>query len=245
MCGVGAFVRACLLGVILNSVCAYRASAEFELDERKTVLLFSGADLWGHGWFAHKGTLWSPGGLEKEGFTLKLLLGTGLYRYNSGALADETVVGAQIIGFVLPGWRFKRDRFTVSVFAGVDFQYHHLTPYDPGSSLHGAQFGIRGGFDLWYQHNPDMMVGADVSVSSVGPSYSARLALGWRFVESIYIGPEAGAFAAGDDYNQMRFGLHITGAKIEDLEWTIGLGWSLDSDKRNGLYGRVGIIARQ
>jgi hypothetical protein len=245
MCRVGAFVRAGVLGAILNSVCAHGASADLALDDRKTFLLFSGADLWGHGWFAHKGVLWSPGGFESEGFTLKLLLGTGLYRYNSGALADETVVGAQVIAFALPGWRFQRDRFTVSVFAGVDFQYHHLTPHDPGSSLRGAQLGIRGGFDLWYQHNPDMMIGADASVSSVGPSYSARLALGWRIPESLYIGPEVSGFANGNDYNQWRLGLHITGARMDELEWTIGFGWTFDSDERDGFYGRLGAIVRK
>jgi hypothetical protein len=245
MCGVGAFVRACLLGAIISSVWRDTASADFEPDEKKTLLLFSGADLWWHGWFSHKGILWSPGGLESEGFTLKLLLGAGLYQYKSGALADEAVVGAQAIAFALPGWRFQKDRTTFSVFAGADMQHHHLMPDDPANSLRGTKLGIRGGFDLWYQHNPDMMIGADVSVSTVGPSYSARLALGWRIPESLYIGPEASGFANGNEYRQLRVGLHITGARMDDLEWTIGLGWAFDSDERSGLYGRLGAIVRK
>ena len=32
-------------------------------------LLFSGYDLWRNGGFGHGGVVWSPGGLEREGFT--------------------------------------------------------------------------------------------------------------------------------------------------------------------------------
>jgi hypothetical protein len=46
-------------------------------------LLFAGFDLWRNGGFAHGGLLWSPGGIEREGLTFKLLLAGGLYRYHA------------------------------------------------------------------------------------------------------------------------------------------------------------------
>jgi len=49
-------------------------------------LLFSGADLWRDGRFMHGGLLWSPGGLDNEGFTFQLVTSGGLYRYRSGTL---------------------------------------------------------------------------------------------------------------------------------------------------------------
>jgi hypothetical protein len=83
------------------------------------VILFSGGDIWRNGAFAHGGLLWSPNGLDREGFTFKALLSGGRYRYNSGALGDIQVTGAEMTAQLLPGWRFKRDRFEVKLFAGL------------------------------------------------------------------------------------------------------------------------------
>src|SRR5688572_14943138 len=79
-------------------------------------LLFSGTDLWRQGGFAHGGVLWSPGGLDREGFVLKVTAGGGAYRYISGALGNAEVTGRQFSGSVLPGWRFTRDQLTVTAF---------------------------------------------------------------------------------------------------------------------------------
>ncbi len=245
MRGVGAFVRACLLGASTVSVCVNAASADLAIDDEKTALFFSGGDLWRHGSFSYGGLLWSPRGLDREGFTLKLLLGGGRYRYLSGALGNTQVTGSQVIFFALPGWRFHKDRLTLSVFAGLDIQQHDLTPDDPSSSLRGTKLGIRGGFDLWFEPDPLTMIGADVSISSIGPSYSARLAFGWRLPEGFYAGPEIGGFADGNDYSQLRFGLHVTGLKTDNLEWSAGFGWAFDNDERDSFYGRLGVFVRR
>ena len=60
-------------------------------DDGAQLLLFSGADLWRDGRFLHGWLLWSPGGIEREGFTLKAMLSGGTYRYRSGALNDAWV----------------------------------------------------------------------------------------------------------------------------------------------------------
>jgi len=242
---VVAFVRAILLGTVMDSVCVIAASADFEIDDEKTALFFSGRDIWYHGAFTYGGLIWSPRGLDRPGFTLKLLLGGGLYRYVSGALGDIPVIGYQAIGFALPGWRFQRDHVTVTLFAGVDVQHHRFFPDDPSSSLRGNRVGVRGGFDLWFEPKPYTMISADVSVSSIGPSYSARLALGWRLAELVYIGPELGGFAHGNNYHQVRLGLHVTGVKVNDLECSVAFGWAFDNDDRSSLYGRLGVHVRK
>ena len=38
-------------------------------DDGARFLLFSGVDLWRDGQFLHRGLLWSPHGLDREGFT--------------------------------------------------------------------------------------------------------------------------------------------------------------------------------
>ncbi len=64
-------------------------------DDGAQFLLFSGADLWRDGRFMHGGLLWSPGGLDREGFTLQAVISGGHYRYQSGALNNATVTGTE------------------------------------------------------------------------------------------------------------------------------------------------------
>ena len=47
-------------------------------------LYFSGFDLWRSGGSFYGGLQWAPGGLDQDGFTLKLLIAEGTYRYLSG-----------------------------------------------------------------------------------------------------------------------------------------------------------------
>lgn len=206
------------------------------------VMLLSGIDLWRNGGFGHGGLLWSPDGLAQEGFTLKLLLGAGTYRYRSGA---TEITGRQYLASAMAGWRFKRGGVDVTLFAGPDVQHHELTPDDPGGRLRGTKVGARGGFDLWYEPLPaTVMVAASVSASTIGANVWARLATGYRAFDAVWLGPEA--IACGDDvYRQYRVGVHATGLRMGDLEWSLGAGWVIDSDDRSGLYGRIGMLMRR
>ena len=209
------------------------------------LLLFSTTDLWRHGGFSHGGLLWTPNGLDRDGPVLKLMLGGGAYRYNSGALGNTDVAGRLIAGSVSPGWRFVRERFTATVFVGYDFQQHRLSPDDPSAGLRGSYHGARAGFELWYQPTATTMLAADASVSTTGPSYNARIAAGLRAFDTFYVGPELQAFAAGDNYRQFRAGLHVTGLRAGDWEWSAGAGWATDSDDRSGAYGKLGVLSRR
>jgi len=242
---VGAFARAVPLAAIMGSFSVNAASADIDIDDEKTTIFFSGGDLWRHGLSFYGGALWSPAGLDREGFVLKLLLGAGRYGYVSGAAGHPLITGEHNVAFALPGWRLQKDRLVVSMFAGIDVQYHLLTPDDPAGSLRGIEIGIRTGVDLWFEPTSLTMIGADASFSTVGPSYSARLAYGWRIPGSFYAGPEIGAFGLDSKYRQVRAGLHITSFRLYDLEWSAGFGWSFDNDDRSSLYGRLGVFVRK
>jgi hypothetical protein len=204
-------------------------------------LLFSGVDLWRNGGSAHGGLLWSPDGLSQDGFTLKLLMGGGQYRYLSGS---TEITGTQVMGSVLPGWRFTRDRLEVVAFAGLDVQSHRLLPDDLGNRLRGLHLGARAGVDLWYEPIDAMMLAASVSGSTVGTSFWTRGAVGWRFFDWFWTGPEIGA--QGDTaYQQLRLGVHATGFRTGPVEWSAGAGYAHDSDRRGGAYGRVWLLTRQ
>jgi hypothetical protein len=214
-------------------------------DDQARILLFSSSDLWRHGGFSHGGVLWSQRGLDRDGPVLKLMFGGGLYYYRSGALGNIDVRGSELAGAVLPGWRFVRHGTYITVFAGYDFQSHRLSPDDPTAGLRGAYSGLRAGVELWHQPTPSIMIAADASVSTIGPGYSARLAAGWRLLDRFYFGPEVQAFAADDNYRQVRGGVHVTGLRFERFEWSAGFGWAGDSDDRGSLYGKLGMIARR
>jgi hypothetical protein len=241
---VGGVAAAAIAAAVL-SVTDVRAqsAAEPAGGEDARFLVFASTDLWRHGGFAHGGLLWSPNGLDGEGFALKLVFGGGAYRYVSGALGDVT--GRQLLGEVMLGWRFIRHRLFVTTFAGFDVQQHRLLPDDPGAGLRGGYVGVRTGFELWYEPAADAIVAAHGFISTVGPSYTARLAAGRRVFDLYYLGPEVQAFAADDNYRQVRAGLHITALRFGLWEWSGGLGWANDSDHRASLYGKVGVLTRR
>ena len=208
-------------------------------------LLFSSTDLWRQGGFSHGGLLWAPWRLNRDGPVLKLMFGGGVYHYLSGALGDTDVRGVETAGSIQTGWRFVRESLTATVFFGADFQRHRLTPDDPSAGLRGNYAGVRGGFELWYQPTEMTMIAADAALSSIGLSYNARLAMGWRVFDRFYLGPEVQSFAADDNYRQIRAGLHITGFRTLNFEWSGGIGWAEDSDHRSSLYAKLGVYTQR
>jgi hypothetical protein len=223
------------------SCCAEpEAAADPFPDHVPHYLLFAGTDLWRFGGFAHAGLVWAPGGLHESGLLLKAFGGAGTYRYLSGG---TEVRGEQWLVSVLPGWKWKGQQFELSAFAGVDFQSHRFRPDDPDNRLRGDHTGVRIAIELWLEPLPATMLTAGASASTVGPSYWSRVAMGWRLFDSFWIGPEA--LAMGDEkYGLYQVGMHLTALRIGSFEWTIGLGWSEDSDGRTGAYGRLGVLMR-
>jgi hypothetical protein len=204
-------------------------------------LFFSGSDAWRNGAFTHDGFFYAHQGVNSDGPVFKLLLNGGLYRYRSNG---QMFVARHLGAAALPGWRFKRQRLEVTLFAGLDLQNHITYPNDPGAMLSGTRGGLRGGLDIWYEPFDTAMLSGSLSLSTVGLSYSARAAGGWKLFDLFWIGPEAHAF--GDSqYRQLRAGAHITSLRLGAYEWSVGVGWVRDSDDRDGFYARIGLLLRR
>src|SRR6185437_14542939 len=109
---VAAAFLVCCVGVSAGPVWAGEDGPRF--------LLFSGADLWRDGRFVHGGLLWSPGGLDHDGFTLRAVLSGGTYRYRSGALNDVSVTATEKQVQLLQGCRIQRDTPEIKVVGGPD-----------------------------------------------------------------------------------------------------------------------------
>jgi hypothetical protein len=118
-------------------------------------------------------------------------------------------------------------------------QDYRLTPYDPGSRLHGLYFGGQAAADIWYQPTANTMAALNGSVSSIGPTGYVRGALGYRVFDAMFVGPETAMFWCGD-FQQLEVGAHLTGLHLGGIDWSAGSGWSMDSDRRSGPYLRLG-----
>ena len=237
---------AAVLAVALGMSCPGRAHAgdlTGKTSALDTILFFSGVDLWRHGTFAHAGALWSPGGLDRDGFVLKASGGAGTYRYRSDGLSTD-VTGHALSFSLLPGWRFRQGAFILTGFAGLEVQRHDLSPDDASNSLRGTSTGIRGIAELWYEPTQSSMIAADISATNIGPSYSGKAAAGLRVFERFYFGPEISGFSFDNSYRQIRIGAHVTALKNGPYEWSAGAGWSRDSDEREGFYERLGLLMR-
>jgi hypothetical protein len=204
--------------------------------------LFHGSyDGWYGGAFASGGLLWSPGGLDREGFVAKLMAGSGTYRYRAGSIDTKGYVA---IIDAMPGWHFKRGTADITLYGGLDVQKHRLRPDDLNNTARGTHAGLRIGADIWAEPTAATMASANFSFATIGGSYWSRLALGWRIFERVYLGPEV--HTLGDEtYSQWRIGLHATALKTGSFEWSFGTGYVDDSDNRSGLYGRIGVLSRR
>ena len=132
-------------------------------------------------------------------------------------------------------------------FLGPELQNHRLSPDDPVNRLRGLSFGLRAAADLWYEPTPNTMVAADVSLSTIATSNTARIGFGWRIFEDmlggIYAGPEAQYFGSVG-YRQLRLGTHITSMKTDDVEWSAAAGRADDSRGRVSPYLRLNVLKR-
>ena len=243
----GRRVSAAVLTAAAFVVCGFCISASpgrAADEDYARYLLFSGSDSARNGIFAHGGLLVAPDWLDQDGVNLKLVLSGGQYRYNSGSLGGEPVIGAETRVTAMPGWRVKRGDLEVKVFFGLDAAYNILLPDDPASSQRGRSIGLRAAFELWYNPTPMTMLAMDGSLSSVATNQSARLAYGWRVFDAFYVGPETQLFGS-DGYRHLRFGAHVTGFKTDLYEWSAAAGWAGDSDQRSSPYLRLGVLILQ
>ena len=160
-------------------VCAAVSPAKAGEPNSPSFLFFAGTDLWRFAAFFYGGTLWSPGGLDADGFTLKLLLSAGDYIYTSWHAERSWARHDAVGGYAHPGWHFARDNLSVSLFVGPAAQNYRLTPDDPGSRLRGSYVGAEFAADIWYQPTAITMAALNGTIASIGPTVSKR-GQAWR-----------------------------------------------------------------
>ena len=236
-------IVAAVLAATGIAACAALYAANADGAAAPSLLLFSGADIWRYGAFLNGGLIWSPAGLDTDGFTFKMLLDGGSYSYVSSGL-EENIDGGKLSAAALPGWRISRGGLTATLFAGLTVQDYRLAPADPGSRFNGFFVGAQAAADIWYQPTPHTMAALNGAIASIGPTGYLRAAIGIRLLDRAFVGPEFGEFWCGD-FQEIELGAHVTGLRIGDgMEWSMGSGLALTSDQRAGAYVRLGLNAR-
>jgi hypothetical protein len=205
------------------------------------VLLYAGFDIWRFGRAGYGGFYWAPDGLNNDGFITRLFVSGGVERYDAGSRRFSTDI---VRAAPLAGWRFSQGTLELKVFAGPELENRVLTPDVPTAEFRGTRIGARFATELWWEPVREMMLTSAFSASTNATSHSARGAAGWRVLDRFWAGPEISA--SGDDFSQqVRIGAHLTGFRLDALEWSAGVGYVTDSFHRSGVYGRIGVLTRQ
>jgi hypothetical protein len=198
-------------------------------------LLFSGVDLWRASAAAYGGLHWAPGGLNEDGLVARLLLSRNVERY-----ADTSSTISRVSA--LAGVRVKLDAFELKLMAGPQLESND--PTSPAATLRGTRLGLQAVAETWWEPAPELVLASSWSVTTLGTGYGGRLAAGLRLFDMIWSGPEVSGFT--DAFStQYRVGLHLTGLRWQDLEWSAAAGYLQDSYHRNGAYGRVSVLVRR
>ncbi|HXO72243.1 MAG TPA: cellulose biosynthesis protein BcsS [Bradyrhizobium sp.] len=205
------------------------------------VLLYAGFDIWRYGRAGYGGFYWAPDGLNKDGFITRLFVSGDAERYDAGSRRFNTNI---IRAAPLAGWRLSRGTLELKVFAGPELENRTLMPDIPTAEFRGTRIGARVASELWWEPMPEMMLTSAFSASTNATSHSARGAAGWRVLDRFWAGPEISASA--DVFSQqVRIGAHLTGFRLDALEWSAAVGYVQDSFHRSGVYGRIGVLTRQ
>ncbi len=205
------------------------------------VLLYAGFDIWRYGGSGYGGFYWAPDGLNKDGFITRLFVSRGVERYDAGARRFNTDITRVA---PLAGWRFSQGTLELKVFAGPELENRTLMPDVPTATYRGTHIGARVASELWWEPNPEIMLTSALSASTNATGHSARAAAGWRVLDRFWAGPEISA--SSDAFSQQaRIGAHLTGLKLDALEWSAAVGYVTDSYHRSGVYGRIGVLTRQ
>jgi hypothetical protein len=205
------------------------------------VLLYAGFDIWRYGRTGYGGFYWAPGGLNNDGFITRLFVSGSVERYDAGQKRFNTTI---IRAAPLAGWRLSQGTLELKLFAGPELENRVPTPDIPDAAYRGTHLGARVAAELWWEPVPVMMLTSALSASTNATSHSARAAAGWRVRDQFWVGPEISASA--DAFSQQyRVGAHLTGFRLDALEWSAAVGYVTDSFGRNGIYGRIGVLTRQ
>ncbi|MET0877730.1 MAG: cellulose biosynthesis protein BcsS [Tardiphaga sp.] len=203
------------------------------------LMYFTGFDIWRNGYGAHAAMQWAPKGLNKDGFILRFFGSEGLERFDTPRRRYETQI---FRGSILPGIRFGRGNFEMQLLGGLDLEADYLL-INRRLAAERHRIGARFVTDVWWEPTRRLMLQGSLSGPQIDNRLSSRVAAGWKLFDRFWVGPEA-SFSRDFYSRQTRIGVHLTGLRTGNYEWSLAVGHIGDNAEREGIYGRLGIVLR-
>jgi hypothetical protein len=203
------------------------------------LIYFTGFDIWRYGLGGYTGFQWAPMGIYKDGFILRASISNNIERYTTRTHRYVTDIARSSL---MAGLKFSRHHAEIQFLVGFEGQADFLQ-VDGDLAARRARLGTRFTTDVWWEPTEVLMLQASLSGTTIDNAISGRAAAGWRLDDRFWIGPEA---SRSSDYfsTQTRFGVHLTGLRAGNYEWSIAAGHIADSFDRDGVYARVSVVLR-
>jgi len=186
-----------------------------------------------HGTFI--GTIAPFAPMDDSGLRLRLGGVLGSYSYISSVKGVGRVQGKQEDGSFLAGYEWVTHNASVDIYVGPEVANNTLSVVDPGNKVTGATIGAKAAIDFYVNPTSYSLVSGNMSFSTANNAYYARFKAGLAVASGVFVGPEA-LFLGDNQYSQIRFGLHITGAKLGPLQFGLSGGYVSDRIRGKGAY---------
>lgn len=219
-------------------------SREGALEREKTLLVFGSLDSGPGQMFSGAGVKYAPfGPLDQSGFRLLARAGAGQWQDKAKPLSAQT----KIEGYALAGGDQMTGRGTIGIYVGPELAF--AMPAGGARNAAAAKGAMRKGLriqaEIWDHPTPETLFQLSGAISSAKGEIWVRKALGHSLVSlhpslDAFAGPEAETTVAAG-YSKWRFGLHVTGARLFNVQFRVSAGREQASDKLRGVYVAAGM----
>lgn len=190
---------------------------------------WAGADVTENTELFYSGATLSPfGHIHDDGLRIRFTVGFGQYDYTGlraipagpchpafGCRPENRRFNFDAItqyAEVLVGYLKRFGELTAKVFIGATYSNHSIVPVDPANRVQGADWGVKGGVELWINLGETAWTSLDAHYTTAHNTYAARSRFGYRIVPTLSLGPELGING------------HIQSHDNSDLVYTRGRG---------------------
>ena len=130
------------------------------------IFFFAGGDLARDNYFAWSGIVAAPQGLlHEDGPRLRVMAGTGRYRYRTGAVASGVNEGRIVSGELMLGFRRTIGETIATLFIGAQIENQTLAAPDPGHRAQGTAAGAKAALELFHRINPSLVATASAGLN--------------------------------------------------------------------------------
>lgn len=199
-----------------------RSSLFASVDAGRSVFMSAGA----------KQTLTGP--LDRPGFLVMETTGIG-YTQERQRLGVASLSLQRFIHetSVLVGHQWTFGRTYVAALIGPEIHQQQVAVGGRFERFSKPEAGARAQLEIWSTPSPHTLLTGTVIAGSARESVYARASAGFGLSEAIYVGPEVAAYAT-PTYNEVRWGVHVTGLQAGIVGLRLSGGWMRDDAHRRG-----------